>query len=130
MKMFLAIFVVFLLSSFAQAETLEEALFRTSMDINKKTPMMIDKEGRLDSTMAFGKSLSYYYTLINYSVDDLSSVEISNFSKSHRAMLINSYCTLPGQKLFRDNKVTLKYIYRGKFGKHVTSIDITYRNCK
>jgi len=89
---------------------------------------MLDSDTRLDTTMAFpGKIFSYYYTIINYTVDEIN---IEAFENIMRPNLINNVKTNSDMDDFRKNGVTLNYIYRDKDGIEIIQIKITSNDYK
>jgi len=98
----------------------------TSTELNKKLPMMIDKETRLDTTFpAPNKTLVYKYTLVNILAKDYDSNKVK--SKVRQSALQN-YKTNPVMKPFRDLSITLKYQYFDKKGTFFMDFDISPKN--
>ena len=101
----------------------DKSLVEFSKKMNATLPMQVDKETRLDATMAGpGRQLIYLYTLVHVSGDN---VDQSNFVGVLRPQLINSYKTSPGMAAFRSKNVELHYEYRDKEGKVVAAIAIS-----
>jgi hypothetical protein len=90
-------------------------LAEAANEINQHLPMMIDSETRIDSTIALpGKTFQYFYTLVNFSKDQLDA---EDFEKRLRSIILNSIKTNSDMENFRKNEVTLVYLYRDKDGK-------------
>jgi hypothetical protein len=106
-----------------RSESTAEKLVQTSKDLNTRLPVNVDSETRLDTTVAGpGNCLTYSYTLINASKNEIVPGDVT--AKIKPKLLLN-YRTSPDMKLFRDNRVTVRYIYKDKLGKLVTLIEVT-----
>jgi len=106
----------------------DKNLVQTANQLNKNLPVMLDSETRLDSTMALpGKKFSYYYTLVNYSVDEL---DIENFENIMKPTILNGLKTNSDLKGFRDNKVTMIYFYKDKNGNEIVKFEFTHDDYK
>jgi hypothetical protein len=103
--------------------TMDETLARTAIELNKRTPMMADKEMRLDkATTAPNKTLVYHYTLVNLRAADVPK---DAFAKVMRTQIIANYKTSPEMKTLRDNGVTLEYQYSDKAGAPVAAFAVS-----
>ena len=103
-------------------------LMETANQLNKNLPIMLDSETRLDSTMALpDKKFSYYFTVVNYSVDEL---DIENFENIMEPKILNNIKTNSDLKQFRDNKVTMIYFYKDKNGNEIIKFEFTYDEYK
>ena len=101
----------------------DEALVEVAKQLNTTLPMQIDKDTRMDSTIAGpGNRLTYLYTLINFSSNELDQTE---FTTIMRPQLVNGYKTNPDMAFFRQNKVELHYHYRDKNGNTIATIIIS-----
>jgi hypothetical protein len=106
----------------------DKSLIQFANQINQNLPIMLDSDTRLDSTMVFpGKNFSYYYTLINYTVDE---IDIEAFENLMRPIIINNVKTNSDMDDIRKNEVTLNYNYRDKDGVEITQIKITSNDYK
>ena len=106
----------------------DKNLVETANQLNKNLPIMLDSETRLDSTMALpGKKFSYYFTLVNYSVDE---VDIENFENIMNQNILNNLKTNSDLKEFRDNKVTMIYFYKDKNGNEIVKFEFTHDDYK
>jgi hypothetical protein len=102
---------------------IDRALVQTAAEMNKRMPMMADKETRLDSTTAApNKTLIYHYTLINMRAAD---VQKDTFVNLLRPKIIGNYKTSPEMKTLRDNGVTLEYQYFDKEGAEVSKFAVS-----
>lgn len=99
----------------------EEKLAQTSKELNARLPLNVDSDTRWDTTVPGpGKCLTYYYTLVNVSKHAINPGEVSARMKSK---LLLNYRTSPGMKLFRENRVTVRFIFKDKVGETVTSVE-------
>jgi len=84
---------------FNQPPRIDSALVNAAAEINKHLPMMIDKETRLDATMAVpNKTIIYRYTLVDRSASDLQK---DTLIKAVRPTLVANYRTNESMKTFR-----------------------------
>lgn len=93
-----------------------------SNEINKKCPFMADSDTRLDYTGAYRKNFYYYYTLINYDIDE---VDVKYLIYKVKPALLNGIKTSPDMKFLRKHKVTFIYNYRDKSGINIVSFKFT-----
>ena len=101
----------------------DQVLVETSKKINATLPMQVDKETRMDATMAGpGNRITYLYTLINLSSADL---EQKTFIDAMRPQLLNGYRTDPDMAAFRKKEVELHYHYRDRHGNAVATIVVS-----
>lgn len=105
------------------SESTEEKLVQTSKDLNARLPLNVDSDTRWDTTVPGpGKCLTYCYTFINVSKSEIDSSEVTAKMK---AKLVANYRTSPDMKLFRDNHVTVRFMFKDKMGETVTLIELT-----
>lgn len=98
-------------------ENLPELLQEFSEKTNRKCPMVVDKNTRLDNTIVLSnKTVQYNYTFINLEKKDFNFKGIESHFKPN---ILNNVKTNPGLKFFRDNKVTLSYSYKDKNGNFI-----------
>lgn len=93
---------------------------------NVGLPRMVDEETRLDRIEAGAGEVVYFYTLINYSYDQLNwnTVKESVF----KASKIN-YCEGAQMAAFRDNNVDMLYMYYDKNGEMAGTVKIPRSSC-
>jgi len=104
-------------------ETFSEFLAKTSIEINKRCPMVIDSDTRLDNTIVLSQNtLQYNYTWVNM---EKGTTDIGYIEKNFAPIVIENVKTNPGLKMFRDRNVTLSYYYKDKNGKFVYLLKIT-----
>ncbi|MEO8001765.1 MAG: hypothetical protein ABI644_07805 [Arenimonas sp.] len=103
-------------------------LVQAASETNKTLPMMIDKETRLDSTIAGpGKQWTYFYTLVNYEAGDTTNEQINEILGDK---IRNSFCSMKEMKLFIEHEVTMKYKYSAKDGVYLGEVVVTAMDCK
>jgi len=94
---------------------------KTAELLNKGLPMTISKEYRLDKVEAASKSeFKYYYTLL---VEP--EVSVDDFLKANRETIVN---TLKGQsemKDFKDDNMTIIYVYNKQDGSKFAELKVT-----
>ena len=101
----------------------EDVLVSVADETNKKLPMMIDSDTRLDSTIAGGgKSFIYLYTLVNFVKRDIDTASL-RLSLQH--VLLQNYKTSPPMEQFRAENVELHYRYQDKNGEYLLEIVVS-----
>ncbi|MES2486942.1 MAG: hypothetical protein V4581_13485 [Bacteroidota bacterium] len=91
---------------------------KASEEMNKRCPMVIDADTRLDNTMAMENpvKLVYYYTIITA---EKKAVE-AQLGAAKEAMMANVEKTVnsnPEMKFYQDKQVPLTYSYKDKNGE-------------
>jgi hypothetical protein len=101
----------------------DKDLAKSASEANKVCPMFVDKDTRLDNTVALpGLVIQYNYTLVNYVKD---SLDIESLKKGMEPLILNSIKTNPEMKSHRDHKVTMNYSYHDKNKVFLFLISIT-----
>jgi len=107
--------------------TVDEALARVTSQINKNTPMAVDKETRLDKVTAEpGARLVYHYTLVRISSTDVNSVAFQNAIKPQ---LQSRLCSSPEMQNFLKSGVKISYLYRGSDGRPLGGVGFVPNDC-
>ncbi len=105
-----------------QAPDIDQAIVATSSQLNKTLPMMVDKETRLDNTVAgLDKTIIYRYTLVNMNAADVPKDKLV---AAVRPGVVATYKTNDSMKEFRNNGVTMKYQYSDKGGVFITEFSV------
>ena len=92
-------------------------------EINKMYPIMVDDQTRLDSVLALpGKTLQYNYTFVEMETATVDSADLKVYMEP---IILEHVKKDPQMKRFRDNKVTLNYLYGDKNGEYIALIRIT-----
>ncbi|MFA5932009.1 MAG: zinc ribbon domain-containing protein [Candidatus Paceibacterota bacterium] len=105
-----------------------EVMQEVANGMNKEYPQMIDSDTRLDSVTGAENTLSYHYTLVNYSLAD---IDVSKLNDILRGDIVNLVCTTPEMKIYVKNKAVLNYTYYDKSGLFLINIPVnTGTDCK
>lgn len=117
----------------AENMTLSEAigsegfLHQTANIMNQRLPMMVDRDTRWDASFAGpGKSLSYNYTLINYSANNLNG---SLFAKNAHAMLTERICNDASVIMFPQQGVLLNFNYYDNTRNLIARVKVEPADC-
>jgi len=114
------------LTSCKKEDSVDRELKEAAANMNKMTPQNLGEGVRLDSVSAAeGKTLKYSYTLTNDVKDDLLPEEIEDYKAAARDEALKSIKNSPDMKNFRDNNITLKYVYYDKNGKQTTDFSVS-----
>lgn len=106
---------------------IDDALVNLSRHMNRKVPLMVDTDTRLDRVTAEpGHKLSYHYTLTAAPKNEMNSKE---FVKAIRPMLQQRLCASSEMKGFLQNGVTIAYVYRGADGKPLGATQFHPADC-
>jgi hypothetical protein len=101
----------------------DEQLEKTASMLNKKCPVMIDKETRLENAAVLpGRVFQYNFTLVNMVVD---SINIKAFDENMKPLVLKSVKTNPRYKAYMKREVTISYAYSDKNGKYISVISVT-----
>jgi len=124
MKRFIVILALLVpFASYAAMSAKE--LSAVAKDVNKRTPLMIDDDTRLEKVKAKGnKVLKYQYTMVNYTG---AQFDIKKFRGSFKDSLTRHTCSKM-KKLLNDG-VTIVYNYKAKDGKFLTEVKVNSGNC-
>jgi hypothetical protein len=107
--------------------TVDETLVKMSTQMNKKMPMVIDKETRLDRVSAEpGHHFIYHYTLTGMRSADINTGE---FPKAIKPQLKTRLCDSAEMRNFLKNGVTISYLYRSSDGHPVGGIKFAPDEC-
>jgi len=98
----------------------KDFLTRAAIEVNKKLPMPVDAETRLDMVEAGpGNIFTYDYSLPNKSK---AEVDIQTLRQSLRLQIIENYKTSGQMKSFRDRNIEVHYKYKDKNGEFAFEI--------
>ncbi len=92
--------------------------------VNQQAPMMIDQHTRLDGADAGMQSLTYKYTLVNYTAEQMDG---EKFTQGLRPALLESGCD--ALKPLLSQGVRVHYSYRGKNASEIASVTLTAADC-
>ena len=126
-KTFSILSVVFFLFLFSQCASDQRRLNRLLMQeaaiLNAAAPMMLNDYIRFDrASVTSDNRFQYRYTVLNTENPD-SLVESS--LQDFKAMARLIYFTNPEMAIFRENRVTIEYIYSDENGRIIRTIIIT-----
>ena len=106
-----------------KAPTFDKQMMQVASEINKTCPIMVDKETRLDNTIALPNNVfQYNYTLVNM---EKNNVNISELEEYLKPIILNTIKTNPDLKSFRDHKTTMSYNYKDKNSEHLFKLSFT-----
>lgn len=115
-----------ILSSCAKENQLEKELKEAAVTMNKMTPQTLGEGVRLDSVSVHDHStLQYNYTLTDDVKEELKPDDIEAYKLAAKEEALKSIKTSPDMKNFRENDVTLKYVYYDKNGKSTTDFSVS-----
>jgi hypothetical protein len=107
--------------------TVDETLVKMSVQMNKKMPMTVDKETRLDRVSAEpGQHFIYHYTLTGLRSADINTGE---FPKALKPQLKSRLCESAEMQNFLRNGVTISYMYRSSDGRPIGGIKFAPNEC-
>ena len=93
---------------------------------NKQYPMMVDADTKLEKTSSEGEKLTYHYTLVNYTADELN---VQIFEKNMRPDLLKQTCANASLRNAIDKGAIIIYQYNGKDQNGVSSMNIKESDC-
>ena len=104
----------------------DDMLASVADQVNKRLPMMVDKDTRLDKArIGPQRQITYYYTLVN---NPSTSVDPSQLQAGSSA-LINETCSNKQLKILFENGVVMNYSYSGNDGRFITQISVPPSDC-
>lgn len=114
-------------SELGQEPNVDQALIKVTARMNKKMPMAVDKDTRLDKVTAEpGQQLVYHYTLISVSSSDINAAE---FQRLARPQLKTRLCSSTEMQNFLKSGVTVSYLYRGNDGRGIGGVKFAPSEC-
>ncbi|MEL6578933.1 MAG: hypothetical protein AAFQ14_04220 [Cyanobacteria bacterium J06621_12] len=112
----------------AEISNMSEILVQTADMMNQQLPMMIDLDTRWDSSFAGpGKVMSYKYTLVNHSANNIDGRQ---FAQNIHPTLTNLICNNPTTQIFPDNGVLLNFNYYDKSSNLIARVKVTPNDCQ
>jgi len=104
-------------------KTINLNLQKISEEINKKCPMTVDKETRLDNTIILSqKTIQYNYTWVNLEKED---IYFDYVEANFKPLVIENVRTNPGLKTLKDSKIVFSYYYKDKNGRFAYKLKVT-----
>jgi hypothetical protein len=104
----------------------DRVMMKEADELNKTLPMMLDKETRLNTTMAGpGNRFTYAFTVVNYTKEQLDS---ARFVALVRPGIVATYKSNDKMRLMRERGTELHYQYSDKNGVFLTDIVVSPRD--
>ncbi len=123
-KRLLTVFLCMLLiQCTSEKERLNKVLNEMADNLNVSTPLILNQNMQLDSAVVSADNVFiYYYTIINAEkpVALMDSLEVELNSSIKKSFKIDERL-----RVFKENKVTIKYIYSDSTGSPVRTIKVT-----
>jgi hypothetical protein len=103
-------------------------LMQTASEMNRRLPIMIDRDTELSSTSTAPGTFIYYLRLVNMSDTDITADELTT---RLRPNLVQAACSTPETRdAFLDRGVSLRYTYADRASRHIADIELTRSDCK
>ncbi|HEU4344420.1 MAG TPA: hypothetical protein VFU31_22935 [Candidatus Binatia bacterium] len=104
-----------------------EFLSRVAAEINRSTPVMIDRETELMPSEVADGILIYNYRLVNFSV---ARLDRGKFTAAAKQQVTQGACAAPETRdgLLKKG-VTLRYSYYDQEKKHIATVEVTPPDC-
>jgi hypothetical protein len=107
--------------------TVDQALQRVAIKMNRHLPSEVDKETRLEKmTAETGKQLTYHYTLVKFKSSDVNRMK---FKSAMEPLLKKRLCSSDEMKTFLRNGVNIVYAYRALDVQPVASFKYSPSDC-
>ena len=120
--------IAFPSSTQAEIGNMSEILVQTADMMNQQLPMMVDPDTRWDSSFAGpGMAMSYKYTLVNHSANNINGAQ---FAKNVHPTLTDLICNNPVTQVFPDNGVLLNFNYYDKSSNLIARVKVTPDDCQ
>ena len=116
--------VLFFFAGIAVAEIPSAQLKAAADAVNQKAPMMVDNDTRLDGATSSNNNLSYQYTLVNFTKEQLDP---NAFASNLKPSLIQATCTT--MKIFYQNGVSVTFAYKDKNQQQISAVSIQPKDC-
>lgn len=126
-KIFFGLFFIISQAASSTAQEVTEADIKAVVvELNKGLPLMIDEDIRVDRIEAGYGEAVYFYTFVNDTYDQIDWKIATELMLETAA---NYYCNSPVLVPFRENGVSMLYIYYDKNGDLVGTIKIPNTIC-
>ncbi len=89
-------------------------------------PQMLDAETRMDKVEVGHKEVVYYYTLVNYTFEQL---KFPDLEKNLRPNITAAYCVGEPMKAFRSSDIAMLYLYYDKNHELMGTIKTNNSHC-
>ncbi|MDB5763196.1 MAG: hypothetical protein JWQ21_2191 [Herminiimonas sp.] len=113
--------------SMGHDRSIDEALVKVSTQMNRKMPMIIDQDTRLDRVSAEpGHHFTYHYTLLSMRSKDVNTAD---FQKMIRPQLKRKLCESIEMQNFLKSGVTVSYLYKDSDGHAIGGVEFAPSEC-
>jgi hypothetical protein len=115
-------FSLFLVQCTSREKALNRKLEDMASNLNESTPVMLDQYTRFEEASVTPENMfRYRYTVLNTSNPD-SLVE--NGLQSLNENIGREFSSNPALRIFRENNVTIEYVYNNEKGETIRSVRI------
>lgn len=118
------ILLVMAIPQFALADMPLQQLRSFAAEVNRRVPMMLDKDTQLDGADAAEQMLTYKFTLLNVQANKL---DIRDFESRMAIQVLKNVCSR--LQLLIKKGVTIRYYYRDAIGQKITEISVNHADC-
>jgi hypothetical protein len=107
---------------------LEQIMIETAKKLNAQTPMMVDKETRLDAVICSGLVLHYKCTLVNLSQAE-DDIDLKVLKSEMKKQFLNNQCK--DENIVKTLRVGVEYYYNyfDKDGYLLATGVVNRKNC-
>lgn len=110
------------------AGAIEEMLRKVSGHVNRTLPVMIDKNTRLETTLAGpGNRFTYLHTILSVDSTTLSHQQLEHALGRN---IRNTVCSSKDMQAFVSNKVQVIYRYRDSDGRIIGDLVVNSEDCR
>ena len=122
----LSALVAFVVVSCTDNKAVYNVVAKASEEMNKRCPMVIDANTRLDNTMATDNpvKLVYNYTIVTAEKKAVEA-QLSSAKEEMKANVENIVNSSPEMKFSQKNQIPLTYSYKDKNGEFLFDFTIT-----
>ena len=93
---------------------------------NKQYPIMVDADTKLEKASSEGKTLTYHYTLVKYTADELNA---QIFEQNMRPDLLKHTCADSSLRNVVDKGGMIVFQYNGKDQNGISSMNVKKSDC-
>jgi len=105
---------------------LSDTLKITAEEINKSLPAMIDGELRHDKVEVDGNTMTFKFTLVNFTAEEMSADKLTGFME---ADIRQGVCGDSDTQMMLKKSMKVVYDYVGKKKKHITQFAYDAKTC-
>lgn len=114
-------------TTLSEVTSSENFLHQVANMMNQRLPVMVDRDTRWDASYAGpGKSLSYNYTLVNYSA---ANIDGSLFARNAHILLTERVCNEPSTVIFPQEGVLLNFNYYDNTRNLIARVKVQPSDC-